>query len=63
MNLIIKFKKKENMQSKIFDVSPSQNQFKQSSTAMLAITFTLFFAYSIVKTLANFKSNFGNDVI
>lgn len=51
------------MQSKIFDVSPSQNQFKQSSTAMLAITFTLFFAYSIVKTLANFKSNFGNDVI
>lgn len=44
-----------------FQVSRLQNRFKQSSTALLAITFILFFAYSAVKFWINRKSNFGTD--
>ena len=46
-----------------FPISASQNQFKQSATAMLAVTFILFVAYSVVKFWSNRKTGFGTDVI
>ncbi len=44
-----------------FRVSDMQNRFKQSSTALLAITFILFFAYSAAKFMINRRTNFGLD--
>ncbi|TNV78017.1 hypothetical protein FGO68_gene13445 [Halteria grandinella] len=44
-----------------FPVSTLQNRFKQSSTALLAITFILFFAYSGIKFWIHRKTGFGND--
>lgn len=44
-----------------FRVSEMQNRFKQSSTALLSITFIIFFAYSIVKFLVHRKTNFGTQ--
>jgi len=44
-----------------FPVSTLQNRFKQSSTALLAITFILFFAYSGIKFFIHRKTGFGTD--
>lgn len=45
-----------------FPISSSQNVFKQSSTAWLAINFILFIAYTIAKIIANRKSQYGAGV-
>jgi hypothetical protein len=47
---------------RFFSVTDGQNRFKQSSTSLLAITFIVFFAYSVVKFIYNRKTNFGLDV-
>ena len=44
-----------------FQVTDSQNRFKQSSTALLALTFIVFFAYSIIKFIIHRKTNYGLD--
>ena len=46
----------------VFPVSDQQNIFKQSSTALLAITFILFVAYTVIKIISNRKTHYGNDV-
>jgi hypothetical protein len=45
-----------------FFATPSEIRFKQSSTAFLAITFIVFFAYSALKFYKQRKTNFGLDV-
>eukprot|EP00347_Sterkiella_histriomuscorum_P020503 403337550 len=42
-----------------FPISSSQNVFKQSSTAWLAITFILFLGYSVAKIISNRKTQYG----
>jgi hypothetical protein len=44
------------------EITKSQHLFKQSSTAFLAITFIIFFAYNVLKFIKNMKSNYGLDV-
>ncbi len=43
-------------------MSSSEHLYKSSSTAMLAITFILFTAYSVLKIIANRKTQFGKNV-
>lgn len=50
------------IQDNDFKVSALQNRFKQSSTALLSITFSVFVAYSVCKFLIHRKTNFGLDV-
>jgi len=45
-----------------FPVSTQENRFKQSSTALLAITFIIFTAYSVSKFMIQRATNFGLDV-
>jgi flagellar biogenesis protein FliO len=45
-----------------FTPAPSELRFKQSSTAFLAITFIVFFAYSVLKFYKQRKNNFALDV-
>ena len=44
-----------------FEISSSEHLFKQSSTSLLAITFIVFFAYSVAKFIQNKNTAFGLD--
>ncbi len=46
----------------VFPISEKQNIYKDSSTAMIAITFIFFLAYIIAKIIQNKKTQYGVEV-
>ena len=49
------------VQDGTFEITASERLFKQSSTSLLAITFIIFSAYSVVKFIQNKNTAFGLD--